>query len=81
MAYRHQLRALSRWPKDPLRPEIQFQDVIRRRIDRRLGISKAEDTKGQLSNQNAKATWNEKEELEQANVLYALLGNRFSQKV
>ncbi|RYP58170.1 hypothetical protein DL771_011324 [Monosporascus sp. 5C6A] len=32
-AQRHALRALSQWPKDPVRPQVQFQDVLRRRFE------------------------------------------------
>ncbi|RQM07577.1 hypothetical protein DH86_00002032, partial [Scytalidium sp. 3C] len=58
-------RILSRWPKDPLRPDFQFQDVMRRRIDRQF--------------LEAKSSVNEKAELENANILYSLLGNRYRQ--
>ncbi|TVY87778.1 hypothetical protein LAWI1_G003511 [Lachnellula willkommii] len=36
VAYKHYIRALSHWPKDALRPDCQFQDVIRRRVDKRF---------------------------------------------
>ncbi|KAI6088314.1 hypothetical protein F4821DRAFT_234263 [Hypoxylon rubiginosum] len=32
-AQRHILRALSQWPKDTLRPHVQFQDVLRKRFE------------------------------------------------
>ncbi|KAJ8063589.1 hypothetical protein OCU04_007458 [Sclerotinia nivalis] len=64
-AYRHYLRALSRWPKDALRPEAQFQDAIRRRIERISAAGK----------------FDEKRELVQCNALYSLLEDRYRGKV
>ncbi|KAI1385179.1 uncharacterized protein F4822DRAFT_412275 [Hypoxylon trugodes] len=32
-ARNHILRALSQWPKDTLRPQIQFHDVLRKRFE------------------------------------------------
>ncbi|KAI9752436.1 MAG: hypothetical protein M1815_000514 [Lichina confinis] len=36
LAYRHHLRAIALWPKDPLRPETSFQSALQRRIERRF---------------------------------------------
>ncbi|PSS09087.1 hypothetical protein M430DRAFT_182766 [Amorphotheca resinae ATCC 22711] len=69
LAYKHYLRALSRWPKDPLRPDCQFQDAMRHRIEQRLSPQKAA-----ASPDAARA------ELEQVNALYSLLENRYSKK-
>ncbi|KAI0836214.1 hypothetical protein F5Y06DRAFT_298933 [Hypoxylon sp. FL0890] len=41
-AQRHVLRALSQWPKDTLRPEIQFQDILRKRFEQSSGLSEQE---------------------------------------
>jgi len=42
-AQRHILRALSEWPKDTIRPELQFQKVLQKRFDRpRLDMSEGE---------------------------------------
>jgi len=68
VAYKHYIRALARWPKDALRPDCQFQDVIRRRVDKRF-----------LPVEGQKPA-NEKVELEQVNALYSLLANRYTQK-
>ncbi|TVY49215.1 hypothetical protein LOCC1_G000671 [Lachnellula occidentalis] len=68
VAYKHYIRALSRWPKDALRPDCQFQDVIRRRVDKRF-----------LPVEGQKPA-DEKAELEEVNALYSLLGNRYAQK-
>jgi len=73
IAYKHYLRALSRWPVDALRPETQFQNAVRRRIDKRFLPASA-------SKDSATSTTNEKAELEQANALYSLLENRYSNK-
>lgn len=46
----HVLRALSRWPADTIRPQIQFQDVLRKRIEtNKLKLSEPE----QLAQANA----------------------------
>ncbi|RYP71144.1 hypothetical protein DL769_004755 [Monosporascus sp. CRB-8-3] len=63
-AQRHTLRALSQWPKDPVRPQVQFQDVLRRRFE--------QPTPG--------AALSEEEQLRQANALYSLLDNRYKKK-
>ncbi|KAI0466785.1 hypothetical protein F4859DRAFT_291341 [Xylaria cf. heliscus] len=40
---RHILRALSQWPKDTIRPEIQFQAVLQKRFEQpKLGLSEEE---------------------------------------
>ena len=66
------MRALSRWPKDTLRPESQFQDAMRRRIDRKFLPD--------ASMPNAVPV-NEKAEMEEVNALYSLLENRYDRKV
>ncbi|RYP41937.1 hypothetical protein DL767_000674 [Monosporascus sp. MG133] len=63
-AQRHTLRALSQWPKDPLRPQVQFQDVLRRRFEQ----------------QQQQQRTSEGELLKQANALYSLLDNRYKKK-
>ncbi|KAI1082562.1 hypothetical protein F5B20DRAFT_507330 [Whalleya microplaca] len=60
-AQRHLLRALNLWPKDTIRPEVQFQDVLRKRFEKSSKLS-------------------EKNQLEQANALYSLIGNRYRNK-
>jgi hypothetical protein len=80
IAYKHYLRALSRWPKDPLRPETQFQDAIRRRIDRQfLPASSSDPAKAVQKVPNSSV--DEKLELENVNILYSLLENRYTRKV
>ncbi|EMR61894.1 hypothetical protein MGN70_010446 [Eutypa lata] len=64
-AQRHLLRALSQWPKDPVRPQVQFQDVLRKRFEQTSTSSPA------LS---------EEDQLKQANALYSLLDNRYKKK-
>ncbi|RYC57259.1 hypothetical protein CHU98_g8964 [Xylaria longipes] len=40
---RHILRALSQWPKDTIRPEIQFQTVLQKRFEQpKLNLSEEE---------------------------------------
>ncbi|RKF56949.1 hypothetical protein OnM2_077046 [Erysiphe neolycopersici] len=73
VVYKHYLRALSRWPQDTLRPECQFKDLMRKRVDK-IFLS---NTTSETSTKEI----NEKSELEQVNALYNLLENRFSQRV
>jgi hypothetical protein len=43
---RHILRALSQWPKDTIRPEVQFQEVLIKRFEQpRLNMSEEEQLK------------------------------------
>jgi len=79
IAYKHYLRALSRWPKDNLRPECQFQDVMRRRIDRRFLPASTSNTPN-AAQAVANSAVDEKMELEQVNAIYSLLENRYSRK-
>ncbi|KAI1645015.1 uncharacterized protein F4817DRAFT_345337 [Daldinia loculata] len=44
-AQRHVLRALGQWPKDTLRPQIQFQDVLRKRFESSSGMSEQDQLK------------------------------------
>lgn len=40
------LRALSLWPKDPIRPEVQFQAVLQKRFEQpQLDLSEEEQLK------------------------------------
>jgi len=77
IAYKHYLRALSRWPKDSLRPECQFQDAMRRRIDRRFLPASSPDTPNGAQ-AVANSPIDERLELEQVNAIYSLLENRYS---
>ncbi|KAI9731417.1 MAG: hypothetical protein M1818_007807 [Claussenomyces sp. TS43310] len=77
IAHKHYLRALSRWPKDVLRPETQFADAMRRRATRRFETAKEQQGSGQ--GRSAIAA-DEVAELEQANALYALVEGRFARK-
>ncbi|KAI1371618.1 hypothetical protein F4677DRAFT_435179 [Hypoxylon crocopeplum] len=44
-AQRHVLRALSQWPKDTLRPQVQLQDVLRKRFEQDSSLSEQEQLK------------------------------------
>ncbi|KAJ8123148.1 hypothetical protein ONZ43_g834 [Nemania bipapillata] len=40
------LRALNQWPKDTIRPEVQFQAVLRKRFEQpKLNLSEEEQLK------------------------------------
>ena len=75
-AQRHILQALSRWPKDPVRPELQFQDVLRKRFEQAPTAS----TPSQSPSPSPSPA-EEQELLRQANALYSLLDNRYQKKV
>ena len=69
VAAKHFQGALQRWPKDPLRPECQLQDVLAKRL-----------AKGSLAPATKGAT-QEQADLKQANALYSLLEDRYKTKV
>jgi len=79
IAYKHYVRALSRWPKDTLRPECQFQDAMRKRLDRRFLPASSSGTQS-AATAVANNAVEERLESEQANILYSLLENRYSRK-
>ncbi|EFQ27225.1 uncharacterized protein GLRG_01720 [Colletotrichum graminicola M1.001] len=64
-AYRHFRTALALWPKDNLRPETQFNEIIQRGIERRYTAPNVVD---------------EANELKQANALFALADDRFKKR-
>ncbi|PBP19713.1 hypothetical protein BUE80_DR009437, partial [Diplocarpon rosae] len=79
IAYKHYIRALSRWPKDELRPECQLSDAVRRRVEQRF-LPASSETAPKAGQRIAGSPIDEKLELEQANALYSLLENRYSRK-
>lgn len=89
IVYKHYQRVLTQWPVDLLRPEVSFQEVMRGRIDKRLLPSSShtpQQPQDKVRANDALATpvpsqpFDEKGELEQVNVLYSLLENRYSKK-
>ncbi|KAL8717052.1 MAG: hypothetical protein Q9225_005671 [Loekoesia sp. 1 TL-2023] len=87
IAYRHWQRALAQWPIDLLRPQISFQNVMRRRIDKQFGPSDTKETSYDPVKESKDTLVtplkpsNESAQLEQVNVLYSLLENRYFKKV
>ncbi|KAL8664107.1 MAG: hypothetical protein Q9202_003291 [Teloschistes flavicans] len=85
--YRHYERALAQWPVDALRPQISFQNVMRRRIDKQLGPASAENTSYDPSKESKDTLvtslkpYDENAEMEQVNALYSLLENRYVKQV
>ncbi|KAL6721038.1 hypothetical protein ACLMJK_000138 [Lecanora helva] len=83
---KHYQRILNQWPVDLLRPEVSFQKSLQKRIDTQLKPSPPPDQNNVKSNE-AQATvptpipFDEKGELEQVNVLYSFLENRYQKKV
>ncbi|KAK0736710.1 hypothetical protein B0T21DRAFT_288772, partial [Apiosordaria backusii] len=62
--------ALQRWPKDPLRPECQLQDVLAKRL-----------TKGPLAPVPIQGLTQAQADLRQTNALFSLIENRYKNKV
>lgn len=62
---KHYSRILSQWPKDLVRPEVQFQKVIQARATKASTLAEGQETA----------------ELRNVNALYSLLSNRYSKKV
>ncbi|KAI0893113.1 hypothetical protein F4806DRAFT_499302 [Annulohypoxylon nitens] len=44
-AQRHILRALSQWPKDVLRPQMQLQEVLQKRFEQPSNLSEQDQLK------------------------------------
>ncbi|KAL9016981.1 MAG: hypothetical protein Q9185_005676 [Variospora sp. 1 TL-2023] len=86
VVYRHYQRALAQWPVDVLRPQVSFQDVMRRRIEKQFGPSNNEKTAYDPSKESKETLvtplkpTSETAELEQVNVLYSFLEDRYSKK-
>ncbi|KAF6235605.1 hypothetical protein HO173_006288 [Letharia columbiana] len=83
IVYKHYQRLLTQWPVDLLRPEVSFQKAIQRRIDTRLKPSTTAPEDNVVFNQAqatvpTKVAFDEKGELEQVNVLYSFLENRYT---
>ncbi|KAI9841586.1 MAG: hypothetical protein M1838_003503 [Thelocarpon superellum] len=81
-AYKHFLRIINRWPKDILRPEVSFEKALRRRVDAQF-LPKPPTGVGKDGAPLASATpapIAEAAALKEANVLYSLLENRYSNK-
>ncbi|MCJ1421117.1 hypothetical protein MMC32_007479 [Xylographa parallela] len=85
VVYKHYQRALARWPKDILRPDVSFQNAMQQRIDRRTTPSTEHReakviANGALTTVPTPARFDEKAEMEQVNVLYSFLENRYTKK-
>ncbi|MCJ1381512.1 hypothetical protein MMC17_004623 [Xylographa soralifera] len=85
VVYKHYQRALAQWPKDILRPDVSFQNAMQRRIDRRTTPSEGNREASVIANAALTtvphpARFDEKLELEQVNVLYSFLENRYTKK-
>ncbi|KAG9230304.1 hypothetical protein BJ875DRAFT_507402 [Amylocarpus encephaloides] len=74
VVYKHYLRALSQWPKDALRPECRFEDVMRRRIESKFNPSETPSEGRQVE----RVPVNQEAELKQVNALYSLINNRYT---
>ena len=86
LAYKHFQRALAQWPKDILRPQVSFQKSMQQRIDRHFSpsdhrLNGKEIKNDALTTVPSALKVDETAELEQANVLYSFLENRYTKKV
>ena len=85
--FKHYQRILNCWPVDSLRPEVSFQKVLQRKADETLNPSSVKPSQDNIVANEAKATiptaksFDEKGELDQVNVLYSFLENRYAKKV
>lgn len=75
--YKHYMRALSQWPKDALRPDCRFEDVMRKQIEQKFNPPKAAEGAKPV----AAIPIDEKAEMDQVNALFSLLGNRYTKRV
>lgn len=83
---KHYQRVLAQWPVDVLRPHASFQEAMRRRIARRLDPPPVKPEENVIANEAQvmippSPKVDEKLELEQVNVLYSFLDNRYTKKV
>ncbi len=77
--YRHNLRALSLWPRDALRPECQFPDTLLRRAQKTfLPTPKFSPETGEKIDAPA---FNERLEKERVNAMYSLVEGRYGEEV
>ncbi|KAK0610616.1 hypothetical protein B0T17DRAFT_512104 [Bombardia bombarda] len=72
VAFKQFQRALERWPKDPLRPDCQLQDVLAKRLEKDSILPSKSAILSSASREEA--------ELKQANALFSLLENRYKTK-
>ena len=84
--YKHYQRALSQWPVDVLRPQVSFQTIMRQRIEKHFNPPKIAPQGNVVANETLATVptpvkFDEKTELEQVNVLYSFLENRYMKKV
>ncbi|MCJ1298519.1 hypothetical protein MMC08_001309 [Hypocenomyce scalaris] len=85
VAFKHYQRALAQWPVDLLRPEVSFQKAMRQRIERRFIPSTTNSQDNVVANDAlasvpAASGMDDKAELEQVNVLYSFVENRYTKK-
>ncbi|KAH8895913.1 hypothetical protein GQ53DRAFT_819872 [Thozetella sp. PMI_491] len=71
LALKHFQRVVSRWPKDPLRPDRQLQDVLTKRLESG-NFAPGTEALGETAKQEAN--------LRQANAAFGLLDNRYKSR-
>ncbi|KAI9738335.1 MAG: hypothetical protein M1834_008833 [Cirrosporium novae-zelandiae] len=80
--YKNWLRALSRWPADPLRPDVSFQKAMLRRVEKHFNpattVSENSTTKNPAQSTVVKV--NKAVEMQQLNMLNAFLDNKYQKK-
>ncbi|MCJ1442511.1 MAG: hypothetical protein MMC23_003007 [Stictis urceolatum] len=88
---KHYHLALSRWPKDTLRPDTSFSASMQSRITRRFGLAPSANPSSSKPSTSSKSSpespqttppppLDEAAELEQVNALYSFLEDRYSKR-
>lgn len=78
---------LAQWPLDILRPQLSFQNVMRRRIDKQLGPSTPDKTTYDPAKESKDTLvtplkpHDEQAQLQQVNVLYSFMEDRYAKRV
>jgi len=73
---KHYARILSRWPVDRLRPEIAFQNVLKKRAEAGPTLQIQEGNTAQVTTETR--TRDPTQELKEINALYSLLEDKYT---
>jgi len=77
---KHYQRALARWPKDALRPDVSFSKVMQTRVERRYLPNHQISDSTKPPTEALSPRLDDAVELEQANALFSFLENRYAKK-
>lgn len=76
---KHYARILSQWPADRLRPEVAFQNILKKRVDAAPVPQAAQENTAQAIPRTVRT--DAAAEMKEVNALYSLLENRYSKAV